>query len=83
MTRQQAINAKCKECIYDPSDSGTWRQQVARCEINDCALYPYRPLDARSRKAPAQPFCQTIQGKEGVRVGSAPIPVKTPQGAHS
>ena len=28
MTRQQAINLKCKECIYDELDQGTWRTQV-------------------------------------------------------
>ena len=43
MTRQQAIEAKCKDCIYDELDHGTWRQQVERCELTDCALYPYRP----------------------------------------
>ena len=43
MTRQQAIAAKCKECTYDPLDDGTWRQQVQRCEITDCALWKYRP----------------------------------------
>jgi len=26
MTRQEAIEAKCKECIFDPLDDGTWRQ---------------------------------------------------------
>ena len=43
MTRQQAIAAKCKECTYDSLDDGTWKQQVQRCDITDCALYPYRP----------------------------------------
>ena len=43
MTRQQAIAAKCKECTYDPLDDGTWRQQVQRCEMTDCALWKYRP----------------------------------------
>ena len=48
LTRQQAINAKCKECIYDPLAGGTWRMQTGACEITDCALWPYRP---RSRSA--------------------------------
>ena len=43
MTRQQAIDAKCKECTYDQLDDGTWRQQVQRCEIIDCALWKFRP----------------------------------------
>ena len=43
MTRQQAINAKCKDCIYDDMVKGTWRMQVEQCELTACALYPYRP----------------------------------------
>ena len=43
LTRQKAIEAKCKDCSYDPLDDGTWRQQVERCEITDCALWNYRP----------------------------------------
>ena len=38
MTRQKAIEAKCKECTYDELDEGTWRQQVERCDITDCAF---------------------------------------------
>ena len=43
MTRQQAIEAKCKDCIYDELDHGTWRQQVERCELMECSLWEYRP----------------------------------------
>ena len=43
MTRQKAINAKCKECIYDPELRGTWRQQIEACDLNSCTLWPYRP----------------------------------------
>ena len=43
MTRQKAIEAKCKECIYDPLDDGTWRQQVEGCDLVDCSLWGYRP----------------------------------------
>ena len=43
MTRQQAINEKCKECIYDPAAEGTWRMQTEACELTDCALWEYRP----------------------------------------
>jgi len=44
LTRQQAINAFCKNCCYDPEDSGNWRQQVTRCEITECHLHAYRPI---------------------------------------
>lgn len=40
-----AINAKCRECIYDPeAGRGTWRQQVAACTSTRCPLFPVRPL---------------------------------------
>ena len=66
MTRQQAINAKCKDCIYDPEDVGTWRQQVERCELADCSLWQYRPK-SRSKmpdiadSAPVQPHYEGNQ----------------------
>ena len=37
------IDAKCVECIFDPYDDGTWRQQVARCTSYTCPLRPVRP----------------------------------------
>lgn len=42
---RQAINAKCKDCIYDPlSGLGNWRQQVSLCQIKSCPLWTVRPL---------------------------------------
>lgn len=41
---RKAINATCKECIYDPYDTGTWRKQVQACTSPKCPLYPLRPL---------------------------------------
>ena len=52
LTRQQAINANCKFCIYDPGADGNWKQQTQACTSKDCALYPYRPV---SRAAVQQP----------------------------
>lgn len=47
MSLRAAINAKCRECIYDPlSGGGTWRQQVAACTSRSCPLYPVRPKSA-------------------------------------
>lgn len=40
---RQLVNAKCKQCIYDTKAPGTWRQQVSRCTVNSCPLYPVRP----------------------------------------
>ena len=44
-TRGQAINAFCKECIYDKEGGvGTWRQQVEACTSTNCPLYDFRPV---------------------------------------
>ncbi len=44
-TRKQAIEHKCKECIYDPfPGNGTWREQVEACTSRNCPLYQFRPL---------------------------------------
>ena len=48
LTRQKAIEAKCRDCNYDELDVGTWRQQIERCEITDCALWEYRPKSRSS-----------------------------------
>ena len=40
-----AINAKCRECIYDLIGGiGNWREQVTACTARRCPLYPVRPL---------------------------------------
>ena len=44
MSLRNAINAKCRECIYDPAAPGTWREQVAQCSVIRCALWPIRPV---------------------------------------
>jgi hypothetical protein len=41
-----ALNAQCYDCIYDKSDVGTWRQQVAACPSINCPLYCQRPKAA-------------------------------------
>ena len=39
---RRAINAKCRDCIYDNAEPGTWRAQVRACTIEDCPLWPVR-----------------------------------------
>jgi hypothetical protein len=47
MSLRKAINAKCKDCIYDPlSGLGHWRQQVEACTAKSCPLWPVRPLSS-------------------------------------
>ena len=58
MSLKKAINAKCKECLYDPqSGGGTWREQIEKCTSQGCPLYPYRPTPrkAKSGEKRAQP----------------------------
>ena len=43
LSLRAAIDAKCKDCIYDTYAPGTWREQVAQCSSLDCALWPVRP----------------------------------------
>lgn len=50
MSRVQAINAMCKQCVYDPLERGTWRAQVAACHgERSCPLYAFRPLPRAMR----------------------------------
>jgi hypothetical protein len=41
---KKCIEEKCKDCTYDKADDGTWRDQVERCNVRSCALWPVRPL---------------------------------------
>ena len=43
MSLRKAINLKCRECIYDPMEEGTWRQQISACTSPNCPLYAHRP----------------------------------------
>lgn len=40
---REKIDAKCKECLWDASAEGTWRQQVENCSSYTCPIYPVRP----------------------------------------
>lgn len=44
---RKAIDAKCKDCIYDPVAPGTWRIQVFFCTVRTCPLYEVRPMPSR------------------------------------
>ena len=71
MTRQKAIEEKCRECIYDELDEGTWRMQVEQCQLTDCSLYQYRP-QSRSKvstladSAAVQPHYEPMLVQVGV-----------------
>lgn len=46
---RNAINDKCKECVYDPLLPGTWRAQVSNCACLDCPLYSVRPVPLQNQ----------------------------------
>ncbi len=41
---RQAINDKCRSCIYDESNVGSWLVQVTLCSCRDCPLFKVRPV---------------------------------------
>lgn len=45
------VIAKCIECIYDPTQQGTWRRQVEKCSAPSCALYDVRPIANYTEKS--------------------------------
>ena len=75
MTRQQAIDMKCYDCIYDDLADGTWRMQVEQCELTASVLHPYRPVSrskasCKADSAPVEPHYEgiSVQVGQGVRV---------------
>jgi len=46
LSRKRAIEQNCRDCICDPANAGTWRQQVTLCAVHECALWHWRPVSA-------------------------------------
>jgi hypothetical protein len=64
-----AIDAKCRDCIYDPVAPGTWREQVAQCSAIGCRLWPVRPEPSSG------PFAGPPRDPAAVTVGWLRAPV--------
>ena len=62
MSLRQAINNKCKECIYDSEQPGSWRQQVVKCTSISCPLYQFRPKPLSSPRHVAIVVPRTEKG---------------------
>ena len=69
MSLRNAINLKCKDCIYDPEVEGGWKQQVSLCELTDCSLWPYRPKPRTSPLSPKMTRNQRHFESNGVGQG--------------
>lgn len=48
---KKAIEDMCKSCIYDPLDTGSWRNQVENCNCTSCPLWNVRPTSIKTRDA--------------------------------
>jgi hypothetical protein len=57
---RKAIDAKCRDCIYDEAAPGSWRAQVAQCSGLSCPLWPYRSAPRSG------PFADPPRDPEGV-----------------
>ena len=51
-----AINAMCRQCIFDRREPGSWLDQVARCTAPRCPLYEVRPGRDRANTAEKTAF---------------------------
>jgi hypothetical protein len=49
LSPMKAIAAKCRDCNYDPLDTGTWTQQIESCTSTDCALWEHRPVTGATK----------------------------------
>jgi len=77
LTRQQAINENCKQCLYDPyaAGLGTWKQQIEACTDEECPLYGYRPR-SQGRKSGSTATLPTATPRKRVKRGQSTGAVK-------
>ena len=72
MSLRNAINQKCKDCIYDPEVEGGWIQQISLCELTECSLWEYRPHPRTAplsrKKSASQCHFEIISNDQGVWV---------------
>lgn len=48
---KKCIAEKCKDCIYDSTEPGSWRYQIEQCTSTSCALFELRPMTTATAKA--------------------------------
>jgi hypothetical protein len=65
---QQAIKEKCKECIYDEHNGGTWAEQTENCTVKSCALYEFRPLTGATKRRIADEKFESLSEIEKLAV---------------
>lgn len=71
LSLRDAVNAKCKSCIYDPwAGNGTWREQVQACSSANCPLHAVRPMTVRAEKRDGEARRATRAVSESSSLGS-------------
>lgn len=45
---RKSIDLKCKDCVYDHTEPGTWRQQIEHCTVTLCPLWEVRTKSSSS-----------------------------------
>ena len=76
LSLRAAINDKCKECLFDEQERGTWREQIFMCADVRCPLYRVRPRPAITadcrvlewmRAEPRHPWWETAEARDWTR----------------
>jgi hypothetical protein len=44
LSLRSAINKKCRSCVFDKANAGSWLTQVTLCSCKSCPLYEVRPV---------------------------------------
>jgi hypothetical protein len=69
---RKAATLMCKDCIYDSTVGGTWREQVAECPVLRCPLWPFRPLPTSGPLANAPRVADTMPREwQSMPIGTA------------
>ena len=59
MSLRAAINAKCRECIYDELAAGSAAVQIELCACYGCPLWPVRKVRPEAIRVPySGPVCE-------------------------
>lgn len=62
---RKAVDEKCKDCVYDSANGGTWLAQTEACTCEkSCPLWPFRPVTAATRRQRAEGGIRSQKAKQ-------------------
>ena len=70
-SRKKAIELQCRDCIFDPSEAGTWRKQAEECPARGCPLWNFRFWSINARFWGSERRSLTAEGVEGIEKAMA------------